>query len=328
MLLELLQYMPDIGKWNGMDQLSEIYQSFSPYAYVVNNPTMLTDPDGRWIDGNGNMSDRSGQTSFLHGQSYQPLLSMGNNGMMSNPLYQYYSATSSGATFTGANAGSIFNYLRDGGSVSFKNGYMSWWEGIATTTNYRIKVDTEGIELFTDSNPGKLRMTKITQGYYNPNPYRSESSNVFSNIDYDAIKKITDWKNFSTGLQTQFMEYAVRNNYKSANSWLEFNKLRKTQQEWRTINTLGKEGAQLLKVLKVAGNVATIATTGYTAYTTYDYYINNGGNDWRVGAKAGLDLVMTGVGFLGPIGFSISATYFVVDAATGGFGGFGAIPKN
>lgn len=43
------QYMPDIGRWNGMDQLAESYQSTSPYGYVMNNPVMLKDPDGRYI---------------------------------------------------------------------------------------------------------------------------------------------------------------------------------------------------------------------------------------------------------------------------------------
>ncbi|MFP3599469.1 RHS repeat domain-containing protein, partial [Chryseobacterium sp. SIMBA_029] len=41
------QYMPDLGRWNGMDQLAESYHSFSPYAYVMNNPLSLIDPDGR-----------------------------------------------------------------------------------------------------------------------------------------------------------------------------------------------------------------------------------------------------------------------------------------
>jgi RHS repeat-associated protein len=43
------QYMPELGRWNGMDQLSEKYHSFSPYAYVMNNPVSFTDPDGRDI---------------------------------------------------------------------------------------------------------------------------------------------------------------------------------------------------------------------------------------------------------------------------------------
>ncbi|MEC5157480.1 hypothetical protein RCH13_001386 [Chryseobacterium sp. MP_3.2] len=39
--------MPDIGRWNGMDQLSEKFHNASPYAYVMNNPAMFFDPDGR-----------------------------------------------------------------------------------------------------------------------------------------------------------------------------------------------------------------------------------------------------------------------------------------
>lgn len=40
-------YIPELGRWNGMDQLSEMYLSASPYAYVLNNPISYIDPDGR-----------------------------------------------------------------------------------------------------------------------------------------------------------------------------------------------------------------------------------------------------------------------------------------
>ncbi|MDR6160276.1 RHS repeat-associated protein [Chryseobacterium sp. SLBN-27] len=40
-------YMPDLGRWGNMDQFSEAYHSTSPYAYVLNNPSNMFDPDGR-----------------------------------------------------------------------------------------------------------------------------------------------------------------------------------------------------------------------------------------------------------------------------------------
>ncbi|MCS3869423.1 RHS repeat-associated protein [Chryseobacterium ginsenosidimutans] len=56
------QYMPELGRWNGMDQLSEVYNSVSPYAYVGNNPINMFDPDGRKMSGtNGNGPEKEVQ---------------------------------------------------------------------------------------------------------------------------------------------------------------------------------------------------------------------------------------------------------------------------
>lgn len=41
------QYMPDLGRWNGIDQLAESYHPISPYSYAINNPISFIDPDGR-----------------------------------------------------------------------------------------------------------------------------------------------------------------------------------------------------------------------------------------------------------------------------------------
>lgn len=56
----------------------------------------------------------------------------------------------------------------------------------------------------------------------------------------------------------------------------------------------------------------------------------NGGTDASVGIKAGIDIIMGGVGFLGPIGFGVSAGYFLLDVS-GVFGNYGdpiLTPKN
>ncbi|WP_353145112.1 RHS repeat-associated core domain-containing protein, partial [Chryseobacterium sp.] len=120
------QYMPDLGRWNGMDQLAENYLSTSPYAYVANNPVLRVDVDGRWFNQDGSI-DTSGITpGFTSGkQMYQHFLGQypeqgGGSG--------YYG----GYNFTGKEAGSIFNYFKNGGSMSelsFDNNYVSWWTG-------------------------------------------------------------------------------------------------------------------------------------------------------------------------------------------------------
>ncbi|SEH49265.1 DUF6443 domain-containing protein [Chryseobacterium culicis] len=66
------QYMPDLGRWNGIDQLAESYLSTSPFAYVANNPVSSFDVDGRWMDDSGHITDTTGQTFGFLGSSYKP----------------------------------------------------------------------------------------------------------------------------------------------------------------------------------------------------------------------------------------------------------------
>jgi RHS repeat-associated protein len=58
------QYMPEIGRWNGIDQLAENYISTSTYAYVANNPVLRFDVDGRWFNEDGTI-DKSGHTPWF-----------------------------------------------------------------------------------------------------------------------------------------------------------------------------------------------------------------------------------------------------------------------
>ncbi|WP_326983429.1 DUF6443 domain-containing protein [Chryseobacterium sp. MYb264] len=55
------QYIPDLGRWNGIDQLAEMYLSTSTYGYVAGNPVSYADVDGRWFNSDGSI-DTSGYT--------------------------------------------------------------------------------------------------------------------------------------------------------------------------------------------------------------------------------------------------------------------------
>ncbi len=44
------QYSPEVGRFMGVDPLADMYGSVSPYNYVLNNPLLFTDPDGRSVD--------------------------------------------------------------------------------------------------------------------------------------------------------------------------------------------------------------------------------------------------------------------------------------
>ncbi|WP_089697119.1 RHS repeat-associated core domain-containing protein [Chryseobacterium culicis] len=77
--------MPDLGRWNGIDQLAESYLSTSPFAYVANNPVSRFDVDGRWMDDSGHITDTTGQTFGFHGSQYNPLMSFSTyDGMHTN----------------------------------------------------------------------------------------------------------------------------------------------------------------------------------------------------------------------------------------------------
>jgi RHS repeat-associated protein len=66
-------YMPDLGKWGVVDPLAEFQQSFSPYAYVYNNPIRLTDPSGMLGSGGGDPEEEPQIPSEKFGTDNNPI---------------------------------------------------------------------------------------------------------------------------------------------------------------------------------------------------------------------------------------------------------------
>ena len=103
----------------------------------------------------------------------------------------------------------------------------------------------------------------------------------------------------------------------------QFRKLDAAQKTAKTVDALGDVGSKYLRSFRGLGIVGGVTSSTISLSGAYNYY-SNGGEGSEVAVKTTLDIVMTGVGFLGPIGFGISATYFILDYATDGFGGYGS----
>jgi len=115
--------------------------------------------------------------------------------------------------------------------------------------------------------------------------------------------------------KTELIDYVIRSNYKSARTWGEFKKLRPTQQTWRTTHTIGKTGTTYLNGAKLLSKGVFGVTVINSSLNAGSAFYNDDPNKWGVAGKAVLDVTMGYIGFLGPLGFLISSTYFVLDAS-------------
>src|SRR5690606_19562373 len=130
------QYMPDIGRWYGMDQLSEKYHYASPYAYVLNNPLSFIGPDGRDI-----IETSEGWT--FTGGDMQLLFKYLQGGNSLQAMVSSLAATDNFANnFNNSGISSFwssFSSSGGGGSgwsgVSVKNGYATYWTNGAPASN-------------------------------------------------------------------------------------------------------------------------------------------------------------------------------------------------
>ncbi|MGC4128050.1 MAG: RHS repeat-associated core domain-containing protein, partial [Bergeyella sp.] len=135
------QYIPDIARWNGIDQLAESYNSYSPYAYVMNNPVSSYDPDGRLVANPTEPVEINGM-SWGSGGIMSYLMA---GGRMSGMDYSQwiggfsYAAGGGGESLTASSTGSMAglqNYFMANGAThnsinylfdNYSNGYVEWW---------------------------------------------------------------------------------------------------------------------------------------------------------------------------------------------------------
>lgn len=135
-----------------------MYSSTSPYAYEVNNPVMLIDPDGRKIYDSPIMEWSAGLTedSFMNMNGYNRRDfnrrgGTGGGGLASANMYGNINGggyTGSGLTFGQTQA---YQDLMAGltSSISFSNGYMKYWTG-GTGDKWMGTITNDGADLYGD----------------------------------------------------------------------------------------------------------------------------------------------------------------------------------
>lgn len=157
------QYMPDLGRWNGMDQLAETYHSASPYTYVFNNPVSLVDVDGRWMDEAGNIDTSGRATTGISARArYTQFLGTTDNqfawGYIPFGDTQAYSDLMNAAKTKGATGGlsNIGGTLRWWTDLGFENEGLigtlnmwkfssdSWWSNIGNFFKNHFVFELEG----------------------------------------------------------------------------------------------------------------------------------------------------------------------------------------
>ncbi len=285
-------YDPASGRMLSPDPVMDMgsTQGINRYSYVMNNPLVYTDPTGYITYAFNEALDAYNSDLFKR-------QSLPHGGGSSFTWWKDYNRSIFNG-YTGTTDEFLAQYDSPNYDGTVSNSY-SFWITIGNSPPPKSKIELNKNNQLDEVSARPLKITVYIDdvatnggGDFNENT---------AGLPEWASKTSTGIAAFTTtnGVKTELIEFAG----KSA--------------------PLGKAGAQYLKYAKGLGYVGAGLSTTYTIANAGTYYYN-GGTDWQVGAKATLDVIMTGVGFLGPIGLGISATYFIIDAA-GGFGDFGEI---
>jgi len=267
-------YMPDIGRWNGMDQLSELYHDTSPYAYVTNNPIRFTDPDGRCkSDVNGNFPDENCAKPIEEVVINGPKKPK-NNTIAANPW--------TGPSFLNDMA-SYFSGGGGGGGLGIGGSFGGGGGSVSPDPYAAYKRELEAYMKKLKSIPRNETIDAIINNKY----YNLTSLGLDQAIANASSHLTTALENKST------VNFTLRNSF--ANPAFKTNVAGSMHETSKVAN--------VAKGLKIAGHVLAgvgVVVGGYQ-YATGQI----------TGTEFAVDTIMTGIGlFGGPVGAGISLLYF------------------
>jgi len=181
-------YDPRVSMWHGVDPLAEMYPSWSPYNYTLNNPVRFTDPTGMSVE--GDYYNKKGQH-------------IGNDGKADNKIYLVNDGVS--AQDLGLNigfiTGSLYQGVRDANTTEV-GGLMILTrtsEGTDNTTGEMTMIGRNGTDNVYTLEPGGPATTKANQnkrvpdGVYDVDNYSSKKypdNFIISNEDVSKSRKI------------------------------------------------------------------------------------------------------------------------------------------
>jgi hypothetical protein len=236
----------------------------------------MTDPDGRWMDESGHITDTTGQTYGFLGSSFKPQNATNYLGV------KYGDGGGGNGNYTPFGQTGAYNdlmaafYAGGTGGLVNQNGTLKWW------TDY----DDPDVNF---SSVGQLNMLKL----------KSHIDGVLNNDYYDLT---------SLGLEqaiaksTSYVDDALRT--KSMVNFTVLSKYTRPVYQTQLLGSAFKTSkvVSAAKALKVAGNILS----GVGAVVSIYQY----GSGQITGTEFTVDMIMTGVGFFGPVGAGISLVYF------------------
>ena len=286
-------YDPVIARFFSPDnfvQAPDFTQSYNRYSYCLNNPLQYTDPSGEEIFAPW-YRDIFGHVQWADFGDQIPL----------------------SGTFLGFEG------------VFTSDGEMRYYYADGRISNLKLP------QVFIDwGNPADFTFSFSSfpmcgAGFYRIEDPSGQTGSLSTNFRYAPINPgyINGLNGFSlaNGAKTNLFDAVVRYNFSDSQKWYQFRKLG-DERKIRIEKTLGRVGSKYLKMSKMLGGAASVTST-VIEITNYGIYTTTNGFDWMVTTKFGMDLIMTGVGLLGPVGLIVSTSYFILDVTTDGFGGFG-----